>query len=252
MPSTAESGEDEPLTLADKLQRLRRLKTPRGKKQLSYDAMAREITAETGIPISQAYLWELCTGRTTSPGLEHLEALAAWFKVPIGYLTQRAGFEQLNAELGLLEQLKTAGVTDIRLNDVAGGAADPESIRVLLGDLHSLNSYWSQDVREAAARVGALSAEQRQTLDLVLSNADLLEALQSDNVVQLAQEVAELSDQRLLAARTAVQDGPLLDALLDSTVREITRQSADLSPSSRQALLAMAEQLRRVEQANRH
>ncbi len=186
MPSSTESGGDEPLTLADKLERLRTLKTPKGQKKLSYEAMAREIRAETGVKISGAYVWELCTGKTTSPKLSHLQALATWFKVPVSYLTQGPGFEQLNTELELLGQLKAAGVRDIRLHDVADGAADPDSIRALLGDLRALDAYWSEDVREAAARIGALPVEQRHTLDAVLSNPDLLEALQGDGVRQLA------------------------------------------------------------------
>lgn len=251
MPSTTESGGDEPQTLADKLQHLRRLKTPQGKKRPSYETMAREITAETGVSISGGYVWELFTGKTTSPKMDHLQALADWFKVPVSYLSQAPGFERMNAELELLGRLKAAGVTDIRLHDVPGGAADPDSIRALLGDLRALDAYWSEDVREAAARVGALSAEQRQALDMVLSNAALQDALQRDGVRQLAQGAIGLSDERLDSARTAVADEALLDALREGSVREIARQSADLSQASQQALLAMVEQLRRVEQSGR-
>ncbi|MEZ0070281.1 transcriptional regulator with XRE-family HTH domain [Streptacidiphilus sp. MAP12-20] len=248
MAGTAEQGERQPRTLAEKLQWLRVLKTPEGGKPPSYAKMAAQISEETGVSISHAYIWELAKGKTTNPSLEHLEAIAAWFKIPLVYLTGGPGFEQLETDLELLHHLKSAGVKDIKVQDVAGGSADADAVQALVGRLQLLEAFGDAAVQEAAVQLGGLPEQQRQAVGKVLKDSTLLDALQTEEVRQLVHSANSLSPDRLDAAQAAVEDVALLDALSESGVREIARKAAGLSPASQHAVVTMIEQLRNVEQ----
>src|SRR4051794_39879373 len=74
-------------TLAQKLDALFRTMSPRGR-EYSYKEVADAINArsgETGVKISHGTIWNLRSGKTTTPRAEHLQALADFFKVPLGY-----------------------------------------------------------------------------------------------------------------------------------------------------------------------
>ncbi len=285
MPRTAESGTTRrPRTLAEKLQWLRELTTPRGEQPPSYEATARQITEMTGVSISGPYFWELATGRTTNPKLHHLQALAKFFNMPVSYLIEEgAEFEQLEAELELLHALKRGGVRDIRLQGAQEPAADLPTIQALLARLQLLDTFGDEEVRQTAVRVRALTPEQRQSLDRAIGDDELLEALQDDAVRgaalrvralspdqreaavkllgfpqlvealeeeavrQLAEAAAGLEGDRLAAAAEMVGDPDLLNALGAPSVREIAQQASCLSEASRQAVLTMIERLRQVE-----
>jgi transcriptional regulator with XRE-family HTH domain len=285
MPRTAESGTTRrPRTLAEKLQRLRELKAPRGEQPPSYEVTARQVSAATGVSISGPYVWELVTGRTTNPKLHHLQALAKFFSVPVSYLIDEdADFEQLDSELELLHALKRGGVRDIRFQGVEGLSADLQTIQALLARLQLLDAFGDEDVRETAVRVKALSPEERYVLDQAIGDSALLDALQEDavrsaalrvralspaqrevavkllavprvlealedeGVRRLAEEAASLDNDRLATVAQAVGQPELLDALGSETVREIARQTSCLSQASQQAVLTMIERLHQVE-----
>jgi transcriptional regulator with XRE-family HTH domain len=212
MPSDAESGSASPVrTLAGKLELLRELKTPQGDRPASYETMARQISEVTGVAISGPYLWELATGKSLNPRLHHLEALAKFFRVPVVYLTDDAGFEKLEDELALLAALQRQGVQRIELQGSAEPNASWDTIQSLLGRLHVLDTLHNEEVRTTVSRMGALSPGQSRTVGSVVSRPDLVNALH------------------------------------DEAVREIALRSSGLSTSSQQAVLTMIEQLTNLE-----
>jgi len=113
MPDPEEGGEESaPRTLADKLQLLRRLKTPPRGKPPSYEAMARAIT-EAGVPITAPHIWALVNGKTTDPKLRHLEGIARYFTVSPSYFLDSRVADEIDPQLETLDQLKNVGLLDI-------------------------------------------------------------------------------------------------------------------------------------------
>ncbi|GAB2872726.1 hypothetical protein [Streptomyces mayteni] len=182
-------------TLAEKLRWLRDMRMPRGEQPPSYDATARQISELTGVSISGPYFWELVTGRTTNPKLHHLQALAQYFHVPVGYLADpKADFDRFESELELLHTLKSGGVRDIRLPGAVETSADISTIQGLLGRLHLLETFGGEEVRETALRLHGLDSEQRKALNEAATDSGFLKALQTDWVREIAVLASQLSD----------------------------------------------------------
>ncbi|MDT0319294.1 hypothetical protein [Streptomyces millisiae] len=196
MPGTQHIGTRSPSrTLAEKLQWLRDLRTPRGEQPPSYEMTARQITELTGVSISGPYFWELVTGRTTNPKLHHLQALAQFFNVPVGYLADtEAHSDQFESELELLHALKSGGVRDIKLQGIAESKADVSTIQGLLGKLQLLETFGGEEVRETALRLQGLDSGQRRVLDEAATDAGFLTALQVDSVREIAVRASQLSE----------------------------------------------------------
>lgn len=113
-------------SLADKINRLfDELQGDAGPR--SNEEVAEAIT-QAGTKISASYLWLLRTGRRDNPGKNHLEAIAAYFRVPPGYFFTSEVAEQIEAELDLMGAMRKAGVRELALR-----AADlsPDSLRAI-------------------------------------------------------------------------------------------------------------------------
>ncbi|MDT0309761.1 hypothetical protein RM780_22790 [Streptomyces sp. DSM 44917] len=249
--STTDRARQRQRTLAEKLQWLRELKTPRGEQPPSYDMTARLISERTETSISGPYFWELATGRSTNPKLHHLRALARFFNVPVAYLAadENADFEYLEAELELLHALKQRGVHDIRLHGATDVEADLATVQDLLGRLRQLDGPGGDQARETALRLAPLDPEQQQTLHDIIDDPPLLNALRSEPARTLTRAAADLDDTRTTTAATVLQQLPLLDALHTDTTLRIALGAATLSEHSRQAVLTLVEHLTRVENA---
>jgi transcriptional regulator with XRE-family HTH domain len=248
MPEVNESGARR-RTLAEKLEWLRALKTPRGQEPLSYKALAAEIAAATNVDISGPYVWELCTGRTTNPKLHHLEAIARYFKVPTAYFTDDQVYEELDPQLQLLKRLKDAGVKEITLREFADEAATPEDVQGILGRLGALDAYADGSVRDLAVRLSWLTPERQQVVDTLLGDDVVLDALGQPEVRRLAAAASGRDPELLDTATLLVGDPTLLEALADEGVRDIARMCPGLSEASQRAVITMIEQLRAVEQS---
>ncbi|RKN56424.1 hypothetical protein D7231_34725, partial [Streptomyces klenkii] len=199
MPATDRT----PRTLAQKLKWLRDLKAPKGEPPPSYEVTARQISAATGVSISGPYFWELATGRTTNPKLHHLQALAKYFSVPVGYLADdQADFHQLESELELLHTLKRGGVRDITIQGTQDTVADLPTIESLVGKLRTLNDLADDQTRDLAVRLTMLPPSTRKALDETLDDTDLLQALEIEHVRQLARTAAHLSPDHLTTLLT--------------------------------------------------
>ncbi|MBC2878388.1 MULTISPECIES: helix-turn-helix domain-containing protein [Streptomyces] len=72
----------------------------------SNEEVARACRESTGESFSATYLWQLRTGRRDNPAKRHLEALAAFFRVPVA------------EEVALLSAMRDAGVRDVALRAV--------------------------------------------------------------------------------------------------------------------------------------
>ncbi|WP_326599284.1 hypothetical protein [Streptomyces sp. NBC_01803] len=249
MPDTAEyRARRKQGTLAQKLQWLRELKTPNGEQPPSYDMTARQVSQETGVSISGPCFWELATGRTTNPKLHHLQALARYFKVPVPYLAdEEADFEQLDAELELLQALKQRGVRSIKLMGVTNAPADLPVIQNLLGRLRMLDGLADEEERETALRLATLSTSQRQALRQAVDGVDLMRALQDEKVRELIRLAARLRSDSLHTAAITLNQPAVLEALEKKAVRDIAVAASELSEASQRAVLSMIEHLHRVE-----
>lgn len=106
-----------PRTVAEKLDRLFQVMSPKGR-PYSYQQVADAINAkssETGVTISHATIWQLRTGRWRDPRLSHLQGLADFFGVPLGYFTDEAVAAQVDDDLDLVAAMRDAGVRQVAL-----------------------------------------------------------------------------------------------------------------------------------------
>jgi transcriptional regulator with XRE-family HTH domain len=235
-------------TLAQKLQRLREMRTSRGEQPLSYDATARRITELTGVSISGPYFWELATGRTTNPKLHHLQALARYFHVPVAYLADDStNFQQLEAELELLHTLKWQGVRSIELQGTTDSSTDLPTIQRLLSKLKLLEGFADDETRETALRLTALPPPQRAALQPVLDDDELLQALQNEHIRQLTRMAAGLTSEQLATATKTIDELDVLNGLRLGIVHELVLAASRLSSESRQVILALIKHLHDVE-----
>ncbi|MFB7666319.1 XRE family transcriptional regulator [Kitasatospora sp. NPDC056138] len=104
-----------PPTVADRIERLfRAVRKPDGE-PFSNEQVARACREATGGSFSAVYLWQLRTGRRDNPTKRHLEALAGFFQVPVGYFFDDESVERIDEELMLIGALRDAGVRNVAL-----------------------------------------------------------------------------------------------------------------------------------------
>ncbi|HEY0453540.1 helix-turn-helix domain-containing protein [Actinophytocola sp.] len=126
-------------SLADKLNHLFATATTRGGQEFSNEQAAAAIVA-TGVTISQSYIWQLRKGKKDNPTFKHLQALAAFFGVPVSYFFDDEVTDRVDQQL---EELRTE---QARLSEIMG----------------------SSDAQLMALRAGELSpAGRRQVMDLL-------------------------------------------------------------------------------------
>ena len=121
---TSAAGQVSTTDLADKLNKLFEVMHSPSESVLSNAAAAEAITEKTGVSISPAYLWQLRSGLKTNPTVAHLRAIAEFFGVSASYLIDAEVDEHLEAQLGLLQALRDAGVRDLamRASGLTGAA----------------------------------------------------------------------------------------------------------------------------------
>jgi transcriptional regulator with XRE-family HTH domain len=124
-------------SLADKLNRLFAHHTLRTGHEYSNEQVAAAICARGEVTISQSYIWQLRKAHKDNPTYKHLQALAAFFGVPVGYffdddVTDRvdAQLEKLRAEQARLHEL--AGTDDVRIMAMRAGELSPHRRRLVM------------------------------------------------------------------------------------------------------------------------
>ncbi|MGI5467484.1 helix-turn-helix domain-containing protein [Streptomyces sp. CA-132043] len=145
MDSGTSRSADDRLTVAQKLDHLLKLRAElRENGKSSYKALAAEIAAQSGESFSGAYLWQLHRGERTNPTLRHLQALAAYFDVPVSYftdddVTRKVLDEEDLARRELDRSMTEAGVSALYLRgDLA--ALSPEGKRMVADMVHRLRT----------------------------------------------------------------------------------------------------------------
>jgi transcriptional regulator with XRE-family HTH domain len=117
------------LTLAEKLDLLFRTRHPAGRGEYTYEEVAEGIKQLEGPMIAVTQLWQLRTGKQSNPRKSQIEALAAFFRVPVSYFfADDEETARLHARLELLAAMRNNDVEQIALR-----AADlsPESLRAI-------------------------------------------------------------------------------------------------------------------------
>lgn len=131
---TAGAKEDEPASLAEKIDRLFTTMHPAGRGPLSNEEVSDAIRAQ-GLPsVSGQYLWQLRKGKRDNPRLQHIQSLATYFRVPVAYFFDDDVAEAYEADMELV-----AAVRDPDVREIAVRAADltPAGRRAVLALIDS-------------------------------------------------------------------------------------------------------------------
>ncbi len=83
-------------SLAEKLDTLFKTVGKEGGKEPTYQDLADRIAERSGVRISPSYIWEMRTGVTINPRRSHMEALAAYFGVPVSYFFDESDPERVD------------------------------------------------------------------------------------------------------------------------------------------------------------
>lgn len=122
--------------LADKLNQLFALHTSRSGQEYSNEQVAAAI-ADTGVTISQSYIWQLRKAKKDNPTFKHLQALAGFFGVPVSYFFDDEVTDRVNDQLERLrsEQLKLnelANGSEVQLMAMRAGELSPDRRRLVM------------------------------------------------------------------------------------------------------------------------
>lgn len=126
--STTTADREPDATLADKIDALFRVVRRPNREPYSHEEVARACREATGESFSATYLWQLRTGRRDNPTKRHLEALAQFFDVPVGYFFDDEQGAAIAKELELLGALRDAGVRSMALRAVNLSPEDAATI----------------------------------------------------------------------------------------------------------------------------
>jgi ESX-1-secreted protein regulator len=130
-----------PGTLAWKVDRLLELKSKADRTRYSYKAVEKAIARQaktTGGPtISAAYLHDLHSGKVTNAGVDKLQALVNWAlpRVGLGYFGDDETARKTQEELEWLMSLHDAGVRDLAARLIGLEADDRQAVRVMVEHL---------------------------------------------------------------------------------------------------------------------
>jgi transcriptional regulator with XRE-family HTH domain len=126
----APDGErSDPGVLAQRLRYLFENKRRPDGKRYSYRDVLKAIDARGGPSMSVGYLSQLVTGVRKNPMMDAVQALAAFFEVPLSYFDAHENTAETNEKLKLVAALQHAGVQDVATHAVG---LPPESIELVL------------------------------------------------------------------------------------------------------------------------
>ncbi|MGW7411719.1 hypothetical protein [Streptomyces sp. NPDC054863] len=111
---------------------------PDERKRPGYVKLALEITQTTGRAISGTYLWELATGKKSNVSLDHLEALAEFFGVPVDYFVNDTVATRVNAQLALASALGDTQVRNLALRANGLSTASLDALIAMVDEVRRL------------------------------------------------------------------------------------------------------------------
>ncbi len=115
------------MTLSDKLDHLFKVVHP-ARGEYTYEQVAAGIRERGIATVSGPYLFQLRSGARDNPTKRHLEAIADFFGVPVGYFFEDDLAARVDSQLELLASLRDAGVQHIATRSLD---VSPEGRRVI-------------------------------------------------------------------------------------------------------------------------
>ena len=140
------------LSLAEKLEHLFRMVHPAGRGEYPNEEVARAIEAKGGPTISGAYIGMLRRGERDNPTKKHLEALAQFFGVSPAYFFDDEVAERIQAQLGLLVDLRDSPVRQIALRAQGLSAESVSAVRDIIEKVRQLEGLPEDQDPPAPAR----------------------------------------------------------------------------------------------------
>ncbi|KZM73370.1 XRE family transcriptional regulator [Nocardia terpenica] len=101
-------------SLASKIEKLFKTVQPLGR-EYSNEEVAKGCSELGGGTFSKTYVWQLRTGQRDNPTKRHLEALAAFFRVPAAYFFDDETSERVDTQLALVAALRNSDIRNIAL-----------------------------------------------------------------------------------------------------------------------------------------
>lgn len=126
-------------SLAEKIDKLFTTVRTQGR-EYTYQEVARGCSELSGGTFSKTYVWQLRTGQRDNPTKRHLEALAAFFRVPVAYFFDDEATERVDTQIALASALRHAGVRDIALRAMRMDDAGRASLLRILSEVSALQS----------------------------------------------------------------------------------------------------------------
>jgi transcriptional regulator with XRE-family HTH domain len=154
-------------SLAEKIDKLFKSITPGGR-EYTYDEVARGCSELSGGTFSKTYIWQLRTGQRDNPTKRHLEALAAFFHVPVAYFFDEDTAERIDTQIALASAMRNAEVRDIALRAMSMDDAGRASLLRIIAEVSGLQSSGAggggqqgPDRREGGGRQGGKPGERK-------------------------------------------------------------------------------------------
>ncbi|WP_205862675.1 helix-turn-helix domain-containing protein [Planosporangium thailandense] len=119
--------------LAQRIDKLFKTVQPKGR-EYTYDEVAHGCEAVAGT-FSRTYVWQLRTGQRDNPTKRHLEALAAFFGVPVAYFFDDDTAARVDSQLELAVALRDAAVRDIALRAMRMDEATRRSVAQIVREI---------------------------------------------------------------------------------------------------------------------
>jgi transcriptional regulator with XRE-family HTH domain len=124
-------------SLAQRIDKLFKSVRPKGR-EYTYDEVAQGCEAVAGT-FSKTYVWQLRTGQRDNPTKRHLEALAAFFGVPVAYFFDDEAARRIDSQLELAVALRDAAVRDIALRAMTLDEAARRSVAQILREISNIH-----------------------------------------------------------------------------------------------------------------
>lgn len=125
--------------LAEKIDKLFRTIRTNGR-EYTYEEVARGCSELSGGTFSKTYVWQLRTGQRDNPTKRHLEALAAFFRVPAAYFFDEDTAERVDAQLAIASAMGNAEVRDIALRAMSMDDSGREHLARIIREVSLLHS----------------------------------------------------------------------------------------------------------------
>lgn len=148
--------------MADKVDKLFRTIRTNGR-EYTYDEVARGCSQLSSGTFSKTYVWQLRTGQRDNPTKRHLEALAAFFRVPAAYFFDDDTAERVDAQLAIASAMGNAEVRDIALRAMSMDDSGRKHLARIIHEVSLLHSAASSRGQSGRGNGTADDPEGRDT-----------------------------------------------------------------------------------------